>query len=142
MKVYIAASSREPERVRAAQDAVHARGWTITADWYTPIAERAERGLTDADLSDPEAAGVAHDCLDALARAEVLWYLCPTQPTRGAYVELGVALAWGMPIVCSGARTSIFEAPGLRAREDMPSWLVATDEDALARLDAIAKGAP
>lgn len=113
LRIYIAASSREVERVRAAQAAVAARGWTLTLDWLTPMLANIEAGRPDAALGDEEAAEYARADLAAIASADVLWLLAPTQPTKGAYVELGYALGTRrVPVVVSGPRTSIFEALG------------------------------
>lgn len=111
LSVYIAASSREVERVQAAQRAVAERGWDLTLDWLSPMLENIAAGRLDSSLSDAEAAQYAVDDLMAIDSADVVWFLCPGQPTKGAYVELGYALGRGIPVVCSGARSSIFEAP-------------------------------
>ncbi len=111
VRVYIAASSREVERVRAAQAAVAARGWELTLDWLTPMLALIADGKTDATLSEEEAADHATRDLRAIDDADAVWYLIPREPTKGAYVEFGYALGTGTLIVASGApRTSIFEA--------------------------------
>lgn len=130
MIVYIAAASREVERFRAAQAALVRMGFGLAHDWLTPILVNLDAGRPDASLSDEEAARHASGCLRALGRSDALWYLCPSAPTKGAYVELGYALGRSIPIVCSGARGSIFEAPRPWDRHGAPLWRLDSDSDA------------
>ena len=48
LSVYIAASSREVERVQAAQRAVAERGWDLTLDWLSPCWRTSPRGASTA----------------------------------------------------------------------------------------------
>ena len=97
-KVYIAAPY--PERPRAArlQDRLEAEGFEITARWV-----RHDDTLSDADARK--------DLVD-IARADVLLALNAPEwaqaGTGGRHVELGYALALGLPIVLLGARSNIF----------------------------------
>lgn len=120
LRVYIAASAREVERVRAAQAVVEARGWTLTLDWLSPLLERLGRGAMDRDLSDEEAAVYASGDLQAISTADVVWYLTPREPTRGAYVELGYAIGCEVFVLASGAaeRSTLFEALVARVPSD------------------------
>jgi len=109
LKVYIAASSREVERVRAAQQAVADNGWTLTLDWLTPILDNLAAGRRDMDLSAQEAYEHADADCAAIRSAEVLWFLSPLEPTKGAWWELGYGDAHGLLLVASGPASSIFE---------------------------------
>lgn len=110
VRVYIAAASREVERVREAQRMVAERGWVLTLDWLTPMLALMEQGIGDADLSRGEQARYALEDADAIDRADVLWLLAPREPTKGAWWEHGYAYGSDTPIVTSGGCPLIFVA--------------------------------
>lgn len=109
-KVYLAASSLEIARVRRCQRALANAGHVLALDWLTPILDNAAVGKLDASLPDDEAALHAWTDLEAVRTADVLWLLAPEQQTRGAWVELGFAIAMGKLTIVSGPamRCSIF----------------------------------
>lgn len=133
LRVYVAASSREMDRARAAMTALRMHGVEVTVDWVAAI-EAA--GAANEGLSDEDRQRYAREDLDGVCVADVVWLLMPTTPTAGAYVELGYALArrevqddsdcTRTPIVISGPgqERCIFAALADRC--------VATDADALA----------
>jgi nucleoside 2-deoxyribosyltransferase len=90
LRVYVAGASAEPERVRWAVAAVRAMGAEVAIDWLAAIEEAgaANEGLTDADR-----VRYAQDDLCAVEDADVMWLLAPVEPSAGAWVELGYALA-------------------------------------------------
>ncbi len=110
MKVYIAASSRieERNRVRLCMHALEAApGLELAYDWLTPMQGRTT--TRDSELSDSDAIDQARLCLKGVEDAEAVWLLAPNSPTRGAWVELGVAHSESKLIVGSGDyRQSIF----------------------------------
>jgi len=108
VRIYVAASSREVNRVRAAYAAVAASGWTLTHDWLTPLLANLDRGVRDTDLSRDDMVRYACADLDAIARADVLWVLAPRELTKGAWFETGYAYGIGVPIVVSGGCPSLF----------------------------------
>lgn len=97
--VFVAGASSEPERVRWAMDAVEREGWFLALDWLATIegAGTACEGLT-------RAARRAYAEIDAMALhdSDVMWLLASPK-TRGGWVELGLALAWRIPVVSTGA---------------------------------------
>lgn len=106
MRVYIAAASREPERVRAAQAILRELGIELACDWLAPIEENLARGVVDADLSlEEQARHAGADCA-AIAGADLLWLLAPEQPTTGAWVEYGLARGLGKPTLVTGPSAS------------------------------------
>ena len=111
LRVYVAGSSKERERVRAAMDAVRAiEGCELAHDWLAHVEETIAAGKTDADLSDRERDAAEAD-LRAVRSSDLLWFLVPESHSDGAHVELGYAIGLGtaMGIVASGeARGSIF----------------------------------
>ena len=108
LRVYVAGSSKERERVRAAMDAVRAMGAEVTYDWTQAIEETAARGLTDADLSDVEQLCHAHRDEDAIVRADYVWLLIPAEKSEGAHYELAWAIAHRKRVVASGPRRPLF----------------------------------
>lgn len=120
MKIYVAGSSRELDRARAAIAACRARGWQVTGDWPAEIdrAGRANRGLSLA-----ERRGAAVSCLHGVRQADALWLLVPGEdvPSAGCWVELGVALEAGprIAIVASGdTERSVFCAGTIETTDD------------------------
>lgn len=89
LRIYVAGPSSEPERVRRAMDEVRVRGWAVAQDWLADI----EREGAANPVDDEVRRRCARADLDAVAQADVFWLLAPCQPTRGAWVELGQALA-------------------------------------------------
>ena len=120
MRIYVAASSREADRVRAAQRMLREAGHTLTLDWLTIIERVVATGVRECDLPDHEAIAHALLDLDAIRDADAVWLLAPELPTKGAWVELGFAVGIGKPIVISGpqCRQSIFCRFGLLAGSD------------------------
>lgn len=89
MIVYVAGSSSEPERVRRAMGEVVGRGWTLAQDWLADIEREGAANPTDDDVRRR----CARADRNAVSTATVFWLLAPEQPTRGAWVELGVAIS-------------------------------------------------
>jgi hypothetical protein len=90
MKVYVAGSSAELDRCEAFIARVREAGHVVTFDWT--VGRRAQRG-GDASLADDEREAVAIDCLVGVRNAKAFVLLYPQAPTRGAWVEYGVAIA-------------------------------------------------
>ncbi len=112
MSVYVAGSSSELERAERVIGALRDGGVEITHDWTRGVRDARERGIVDdASLSPGEAYAAAREDHDAVRRSDAFLLLAPTTPTRGAWVELGLALA-SVPgaVVVSGAASgdSIF----------------------------------
>lgn len=114
MKIYIAASSREVDRVRRAQELAVRWGWKLTLDWLTPMEANRARGVSDTDLTASHQAIIALEDLAAIESSDLVWLLSPREPTIGAWWEASHASAKGIPVVVSGctAKTlpSIFVA--------------------------------
>lgn len=105
MKIYVAASSAELERARAAMDWCREQGFEITHDWVADVTlVRLEGGKADADLTPAEQLAFVVKDLDAVGEADLLWFLVPRPPatTVGAWVELGAAYELGRPVIVSG----------------------------------------
>lgn len=91
MKVYVAGSSRERDRVDWAMGVVTGLGATIAHDWTKSIDEARSRGCEDGDLTNEERASRADDDAEGIEAANVFWQLIPTTPTKGAWIEYGIA---------------------------------------------------
>ena len=93
LKIYVAASSKEMDRAQKAMDWVKTTwGLELAHDWVADIKQRAERGLTDDDLTMEEAARFVGADINAILQSNVLWLLLPTTPTTGAWIEYGIGI--------------------------------------------------
>lgn len=88
MKVYVAGNFRERERIRAVMDELERAGHVITHDW-------TGEGVTLPQRSRQE---IAIDDIQGVRDAEAL-VLVDAERGWGMYVEMGVAVALGLPIV-------------------------------------------
>ena len=86
LSVYIAASSRDLERVRWAQQALVAVGATLAHDWTQTLAHD-ERAMNRRDRSR-----LASECIEGVRSCGLFWMLAPPCPSCGAWSELGVAI--------------------------------------------------
>jgi hypothetical protein len=125
LRVYVAASSREMERVdRALEKLGGLTEVEVTYRWIDDMRADMAKGISDKDLTRKEAMEAGHKCLLGVAEAEVFWLLYPNEPTRGAWVELGYARALGdnfrhISIVVSyEGRTSLGACPLAVADDD------------------------
>lgn len=102
MRIYLAGGSSE--RLTVVQPMIERMkqvGYTVTYDW-TRGEEWCAGG--DAALTREQRRKAAGVDIEGVERAQFLWLLVPEQPTRGAWVELGVAIAKGLLVVASGPR--------------------------------------
>jgi hypothetical protein len=126
--VYVCASSDELARASWAMKKVRELGWAVASDWVACIAHNGgAANPTDVPRKDRQGWSLA--AVAAIASADALWMLAPeVGHGRGAFVELGLAIATGKPIMVSGPThaCSIFTA--------LATAEVDSDEAALARL--------
>ncbi len=126
--VYVAASSDELARANWAMKKVRTEGWTVASDWVAAIGHAGGvANPTDAPREDRQR--WSRTAFGAIDMADALWLLAPeVGHGRGAFVELGFALAQRMPVVVSGSRhaSSIFTS--------LANAEVETDDEALALL--------
>jgi nucleoside 2-deoxyribosyltransferase len=118
VRIYVAGASKEPQRVRWAMDGVRDLGCELTLDWLAVI---DAAGAANEGLNDAERRKYARADLAAVRCADLVWLLAPDNASTGAWVELGYAVACGVPIVVSGrARTRcIFASLGAEFDEDI-----------------------
>lgn len=135
VKVYVAGSSAELERAQRAIDFIRSIGWEVVHDWVADVRrERLEGGRQDSDLSDEERRTFAHKDLTSVGDAELVWLLVPNNPSTGAWVELGYALALTRVLIHIAPRII---ASGPAAAGNLFCSLLDrfdTDEDAMAEL--------
>lgn len=130
LRVYVAGSSAELERARWAMSALDGYSIEVTHDWVSSVEEVGS--ANPAEATDDERLAWADDDLSGVYQADVLWLLMPKQGSIGAYVELGLAIALGMPIVISGDHErSIFTVFGERFEQDADALDWITDLIAL-----------
>jgi nucleoside 2-deoxyribosyltransferase len=94
MKVYVAAKFEEKELAKSMMDAVEEAGFTITHDWTAEAEPDA--------MPEDEAREYLIDCarkdMSGVCRADVL-IVAPHIRGKGLFVEMGMALALGIPII-------------------------------------------
>lgn len=128
LRIYIAASSAEMDRVHRAASAARAVGIEVVSTWPVVVAN-TPGGANPRDASHEDRAQWSGTDLAEVESANALWFLVPNAQTRGAWVEVGYALHAGKTVVCSGdTKQSVFCA--LADEFD-------TDEQALAYLAAM-----
>jgi nucleoside 2-deoxyribosyltransferase len=111
-RVYVAGATREVGRVRAVQGYVRSAGYAVTYDWTEGLEAQT---VAECDMPDEQARAIAWRCLDGVADADVIVLCAPKYvPTRGAWAELGyaVALKRGIVVLGEGNRVSIFTRLG------------------------------
>ncbi len=93
--VYVAGASADWERAKTRMDWVREHpGLTLAHDWVKH------------HLTDKERFSLSSSDINAVARCDIFWLLVPNDSvaTVGAWVELGVAIGAGRPVVVSGDR--------------------------------------
>lgn len=126
MNIYLSGSSRELNDCKKYMSLLLAAGHVITHDWCAEVDKCIASGRTDADLSPTERRHHAVVGLAGVARCELFWLLAPYTTTRGAWVEMGSALALNRMVYVSGpmSNASIFC--------DLAHRVFATHDDAIA----------
>jgi nucleoside 2-deoxyribosyltransferase len=99
--IYVAGASDEIETCRAWMARLREAGLRVTSTWPEKIA--AEK-TPDAGLSIIMRRRYALGDFAEVDQADILWLIVPTRPhSKGAWIELGYAIAQGTHIVISGA---------------------------------------
>lgn len=122
MRVYIAASSMELERVDYWAAQLVAAGIEVSSTW--PISVR-EHGANPRESSNRQRSVWALRCLDEIRESYVVWFLVPPldKPTRGAWAELQLAYSLDIVLICSGdTRQSVFCALGEEYATDVEAF--------------------
>lgn len=102
LRVYVAGSGLELARVRAWLSSLRDIGVEITKDWTGEVEAAIASGRGDAGLDEETRVRAATEDFDAIDRADLVWFLAPVTASRGAYVELGYALAKHKLVCASG----------------------------------------
>jgi nucleoside 2-deoxyribosyltransferase len=109
LRVYLAAASSDLDRVDRWAAALAATGVRVVSTW--PANVRSVGSANPREASRLDRARWAERCLAEVRAAHVVWFLVPPidKPTRGAWFEIGYALAQSQAVVASGdTRQSIF----------------------------------
>ena len=100
MNIFIAASSRNLERAIRVRTALIRLGFLVPCDWMGRMADRRDRGLVDADMTDDENMDArTYDLAGVDAADAVLWL---DEGSRGATFESGYATNAGKLVVAVG----------------------------------------
>lgn len=101
LKVYVAGSSGEIDRAKAATAALRAAGVVVVSTW--PEVVEAVGDANPPTASREERLGWALEDLRQVELADVVLLLCPWESAgRGAYLEAGYALGLDIPVVAAG----------------------------------------
>ena len=99
MKFYLAGASKEVDRAKAVMNGLRALGHTITHDWTEEVEKYKDTIPSDEILSK-----CALQDFRGVCDADRFILLVPENQnaTIGAYVELGMAIAFHIPVYISG----------------------------------------
>jgi nucleoside 2-deoxyribosyltransferase len=107
-KVYLAGSSREPQRVREMAERIDATGIEITQRWWEPSDHGTpeEWGGKDGSIPRGVQAQLCRGNMRAIAETDVVFVLWPENGVLSTCaVELGFAVGKGKPLVVTGTRS-------------------------------------
>lgn len=109
MKVYVAGRVKQIPRVQVVRDWLREEGHSITFDWTGPEGEQR----SDWSKAPDVARGLADRERRAVLAADVVvlvgWGCAEGEGGLGCFIEVGVALALGIPVVIVGpCRESVF----------------------------------
>lgn len=125
--VYVAASSAEQNRARAAIAMLQLSGIPCTSNWIDVIAQQPD-GIPNPRGNQPDLrvirGNAAHGNKQAIRTADILWFLVPEEaPGRGGYYEAGFADALEKDLVFSGdTQQSTFCVSGAEFVEDLEAF--------------------
>lgn len=89
LRVYVAGSSKERERVEWAMGVVRESGAELTHDWLAVMDAAGPDELCD----HRTLRAAAQDDIKGIDAADVVWFLVPKTPSTGAWFEVGYAFA-------------------------------------------------
>jgi hypothetical protein len=125
--VYVAASSDEQNRARAAIEQLNLAGIPCTSNWIENIALRSN-GIANPRGTQPDLVVIrseaVHGNKKAIREASILWLLVPERsPGRGGYYEAGYADALEKHLVFSGdTQQSVFCVSGAEFADDLEAF--------------------
>lgn len=108
MKVYVAGSTKEVERVKKTQDIIRKKGWTITFDWTGADGEIRTDGSWDEN--SPKGEDISLKEIKACKEADLIILLAPKVSSGlGCWIEVGAGLASGTKVwVVEPMKDSVF----------------------------------
>jgi hypothetical protein len=125
--VYVAASSEEQNRARAAIEQLKRAGIHFTSNWIDVIAQRCD-GVPNPRGNQPDLrvirGNAVHGNKKAIREADILWFLVSEVfPGRGGYYEAGYADALEKELVFSGdTQQSVFTVSGAEFDNDLDAF--------------------
>ncbi len=126
-KVYVAASSAEQNRARAAIEQLEAAGIPVTSNWIEVIARRCD-GVPNPRGSAPDLNVIRGNAVagnkQAIRDADILWFIVSdTHPASGGFYEAGFADALEKVLVFSGdTQRSVFCVSGAEFASDLDAF--------------------
>lgn len=122
MRVYVASKFENTEEVHRVMDALKAAGHTITHDWTHENPGNREGAEKTAFLVE-----CATKDMEGVQTADAL-FLINHPNGKGMWTELGMAIAWNIPVffACPERAYNIFtELPGVETHETIDAALAA-----------------
>ncbi len=130
-QIYIAGSSSDLVRVKAAAALAEKAGYNISEKWWETV---EKHGTNPPNASRADKRKWSEQCLRGVAKADIIWVLAPPAgSTIGAWIEFGYAIGSNTKklTAISGNVSSIFTA--------MAGICADTDEQALTLIIAAAE---
>lgn len=135
MKIYVAGSSREAQKIAQYMRWLREFGHEVTLDWTVDVLAATK---PDRELADETRWQFAHKDIEAIAGAQCLWLCVPETSSLGAWIEFGAAIGMRRSstrilFVSGYARRSIFTSLADVTREHHEQMLEVFRELAGAR---------
>jgi hypothetical protein len=133
LRVYVAGAVVERhERAIPAMQALRAAGITITHDWTESIVDVGSAERSEADVPEDIRYRAALDDASGVRAADVVLLLAPSERgSSGAWVELGLAIGFGVPVLAAGPKN------GRTIFTSLTQQRFPTDDEAIAHLIAM-----
>ena len=132
-KVYLISRYSRAPQLRTARDELEAAGYRVVSRWIEGGHELTKEGSTEAHHAERMRFAM-EDMGDLLAADQVVAFTEEPRATRtrgGRYVELGMALALGMPCSVVGWRENVFCClPEIRFYAQWADCLAALEKEA------------
>lgn len=136
LRVYVAGASVErAERAIPAIRMLREAGVAITHDWTVDIDEAAGAANSDADVPEEVRHRCAMEDARGVSTADYVLLLAPNERgSSGAWVELGLAIGLGVPVLVAGPKN------GRTIFTSLAAARFATDAEAIQHVVALHRG--
>lgn len=118
LRVYVAGAAVERhERAIPAMATLREAGITITHDWTVSMVDVGSADRSEADVPEEVRQRCAMEDAAGVSSADVVLLLAPNERgSSGAWVELGLAVGYGIPVLVAGPKNGRTIFTSLAAR--------------------------